>query len=43
MNVAEADIERRLEFWRDLNAYAVSARGELNTRLTSRSAGGIMS
>lgn len=28
LNVAEADIERRLEFWRDLNAYAVSARGE---------------
>lgn len=26
--VKEPDIGRRLEFWRDLNAYAVSARGE---------------
>lgn len=27
LNVAPENVENRLEFWRDLNAYAVSQRG----------------
>ena len=30
-NVAADRVENRLEFWRDLNAYAVRERGKANT------------